>query len=145
MMLLSGCGNKVVVPKLSPEEQAEADNYLKQHGRHVIKHFLKDNLENPNKDFILKSAKYFVSQGANVNAKDKAYVEEVEQEKDNVGPDPPVFYATMMGNIELLHLFVSKGADMNVKNNEGQTLLEVAKKNNQSEIVEYLAVWNSGP
>jgi hypothetical protein len=61
LTLLSGCGGV----SLTPVEQAEVEQYVTKHGKGAIVHYLDEV-----RDADLKYVKYFVSQGADVNAKD---------------------------------------------------------------------------
>jgi general secretion pathway protein G len=65
LSLVSGCG-----VSLTPAEQAEVDKYIKAHGRDALARYLYDiRGHNNDEKIVLKYCKYFVSQGADVNAK----------------------------------------------------------------------------
>ncbi|MDR0328793.1 MAG: ankyrin repeat domain-containing protein [Planctomycetaceae bacterium] len=71
-------------------------------------------------------ARYLVSTGSDVNAKDSAGL-------------LPLHYAANIGNVEVAKFLVSKGADVNAKNSGGNTSLHAAVIGNKSiEIVEFL-------
>jgi hypothetical protein len=69
LILVSGCGGGNKVPTLTPAEQAEVDEYVKEGGRDAIADYLYySDWQNDDEERVLKYVKYFVSQGANVNA-----------------------------------------------------------------------------
>jgi ankyrin repeat protein len=57
-------------PSLTPAEQADVDRYIKEDGRNAILQYLMYRRANDTDEIALKYVKYFVSQGADVNAKD---------------------------------------------------------------------------
>jgi len=136
-----GCGNKVETPKLSPDEQAKADKLLAVHGKNVIVYYFNEEgearLENyldVDKDMvenIIRHLKYFVSKGANVNAKDNYDY-------------TPLHVAAYYGKIDIVKFLVSKGSDVHARNNEGGTPFHTAVTNyfrdqeDRLEIVKYL-------
>ena len=108
LTLLSGCGGSV--PALTPAEQAEVDKYITDHGTAAMAYYTATVNRNTDKDRVLKFLRYFISQGADVNA------------KDGDGDTP-------LHNIldaEILKFLVSKGADVNAKNVAGETSLRSA-------------------
>ena len=119
LSLLSGCGNKVAAPKLTPAEQAEVDKYITVYGRGAIMYYLKDVRRDTNDDLVLKYVQYFVSQGADVNAKN---IEDYSSSKGR----SPLHFAVRWGKIELIKFLVSQGADVNAKDNYGNTPLHLA-------------------
>ena len=73
LTLLSGCGGGggVFAPTLSPAEQAEVDKYITNYGTRSLAEYMEDvsmRTEN-DEERVLKYAKYFVSKGADVNAR----------------------------------------------------------------------------
>ena len=50
----------------------------------------------------------------------------------------PLMYATKYGNIKYVKKLIENGAEINLKNDEGKTALDYAKKYEQTEIVHYL-------
>ena len=50
----------------------------------------------------------------------------------------PLMYATKYGNIKYVKKLIENGAEINLKNEEGKTALDYAKKYEQTEIVHYL-------
>ena len=103
-------------------------------------------------------AKYLISQGINVNAKNNGgwtplhcgacfgIVEAVQylvpqgadvHAKCNLGATP-IQYAALNGHLAIIKYLVSQGADINAKNNEGETALDIAKEEDHTEIVKYL-------
>ena len=136
LTLLSGCGG---VSKLTPAEQAEVDKYVKDHGRNSLVSYL-SNCQNEDEKLVLKYVKYFVSQGADVNAKDW---------RRN---STPLHHAVMYDGdgIEVVKFLVSKGADVNAKAQfEGYHFgrnepfygfpLDFAKELGREEIAKYLS------
>ena len=132
LALVSGCGGSggssaESAPKLTSAEQVEVDKYVQEHGRRALAEYLKDVDSNTDEELALKYAKYFVSQGADVNAK-TAYggsLLGVEAER---------------GNLNIVKFLVSKGADVNAKDNFGKTPLDRAKETMANPAtVEYLS------
>jgi len=104
-----GCGNGgggvfSSVPKLTPAEQAEVDRYIREHGRDAIVYYLA-RLDTTNTDeaLVLKYVKYFVSQGANVNAK----MNRSWRGEHGIGP---LDIATRYGFTTVVDFLVSQGA-----------------------------------
>ena len=119
----------------TPAEQAEIDQFLAVYGRDVnardqhgtpILH-----LATTPRKFLpttvywdrLAIAKYFVSKGADVNAKDS-------------GRFTVLFNAS--GDLELVKFLVSQGADVNAKSRYGETPLHRAASNGCVEVAKYL-------
>jgi ankyrin repeat protein len=124
LTLLSGCGG---VPKLTPVEQAEVDKYIKEHGRSSLIRYLGTEETVTDKNRALNYVKYFVSQGADVHA------------KDTRGNTPLHLATYSSGHIEIAKLLVSQGADVNAKNNDGNMPLHLAIMTGENvEIVKFL-------
>jgi ankyrin repeat protein len=51
---------------------------------------------------------------------------------------PPLLRAALYGKLEALKILLEFGADKNIRDSQGRTALELAKKYNHSEIVEIL-------
>jgi len=73
LTLLSGCGgdgsSAKAVSSFTPAEQAEVDKYIREQGRDALLRYLFDERKkNTDEKLVRKYVKYFVSQGANVNA-----------------------------------------------------------------------------
>jgi Tol biopolymer transport system component len=111
-------------------------------------------------------AKYLVSKGADVNAKDKggstplhnAVFEETINEcvdvvefliskgadvnaKDKDGRTPlhiAAFVAAIKGDVDVVKFLVSKGADVNAKDKDGRTPLDWAKDVEETDVIKYL-------
>jgi hypothetical protein len=120
LTLLSGCGGGGTgggmftesAPKFTPAEQAEVDKYVANYGRDAIVHYLEKAQErDDNEELILKYVKYFVLQGADVNARDGNAM-------------TPLFYAN---HVSVAQLLVSKGADVKAKNVAKETPLSLRK------------------
>jgi len=118
LSLMSGCGGGV--PKLSPAEQAEVDKILTAHGRSSLVHYIETLPRQRNTDTqrALKYIKYFISKGADVNARDDA---------DNT----PLHAAVEIGNVEIAMYLVSRGADINALRRGWSTPLDLAKGNGE--------------
>jgi len=125
LTLLSGCGRGSLatgaVPTLTPAEQADVDRYIAQHGRAAIPYYLSDPTSTVNADVALKYIKYFIAQGATVEDKDQ---------NENTA-----LHHAVKGHLEVVKFLVSKGADVNARNDCGDTPLDLARR---TEIVEYL-------
>ena len=118
LVLVSGCGGGV--PKLTPAEQAEADKYIKEHGKDAILDYMSDIYRNRNTNkntdekLNIRYVQYFVSKGADVNAKGG-------HEKVT-----PLHLAALFGNVELAKFLLAKGADINAKTVDGYSPLRLA-------------------
>ena len=125
-------------PALTPGEQEKADEFIERYGKSsVMAEFLKDYRNEQkswwktNKDIdkerVLEYLKYFVSQGADVNAKTHEY---------NV---TPLHWAVSIGDIEIVKFLVSKGADVHAKELTGSTPLFLAvPESGNVEIAQFL-------
>jgi len=119
LTLLSGCGGGLftAVPKLTPAEKEKADQILADNGKNAILHYLQNPGGNPDQDAVLKYIKYFVSQGADVNAR---------RERHLGIHDTPLYVAAQRRYLQVCRFLVSKGADLNVRDDYGRTLLHLA-------------------
>ncbi|EAY17214.1 ankyrin repeat protein, putative [Trichomonas vaginalis G3] len=70
-------------------------------------------------------SKYFLSHGANINAKDKY-------------GKTALHYAAENNSKETVELLISHGANINEKDNDGQTVLHYAARSNRKEYIEFL-------
>jgi len=110
LSLLIGCGSgggglfTESVPTLTPAEQAEVDKYIANSGRDSLIRYLSDeSRKDTDEKLVLKYVKYFVAQGADVNAKDS----------DHWNNDmTPLEFAVRRGDVEMVKFLVSKGADI---------------------------------
>ena len=137
-------------PKLTAAELAETNDFITKHGRDAILRYLMEsgqNFKNTDSPLILKYIEYFVSQGANVDAKDiktgLTPLHMVVMFKDgkvakflvSKGADvnakdklrmTPLHSASMVRHLETVKLLVSKGADVNTKALNDYTPLHMA-------------------
>ena len=161
---LSGCRDN---DAWTPLEQAEADEYLQEHGANAIVHYLTEN-DFQDEKRTLNYLKHFVSQEADVNAKTEngwtplhfaawkgnleavklltakdadvnvkmkyGYPSSAPTEKyqrswdiNLAGGKTPLYFAVESGNLEIVKLLVSKGADVNAQNDNGITPFEIAQ------------------
>jgi ankyrin repeat protein len=49
-----------------------------------------------------------------------------------------LFYASQYGHLEVARLLITHGADINAKNHDGQTAIDIAEENDKKNIVELL-------
>jgi len=115
LTLLSGCGGGT--PSLTPAEQAEVDKYIKEYGRDALAKYLgylfeeynrpveEYNHNRPDEKLVLKYVRYFVSQGADVNAMANRYGH----------PIAPLTSVAAVGHLAVVKFLVSKGADAGSK------------------------------
>jgi len=90
---------------------------------------------NPNVDVI----KYLISQGANVNARNKYSYSNRYFEDRSDGWTPLHMAAINNSDAEVFEYLISHGADIKTRNTYGSTLLHVAAHyNNSIEVIEYL-------
>ena len=179
LSLVSGCGNSDVAvengnaqseqpkknvaveiepaPTLTPAEQAEVDKYITAHGRGALVHYLQENVNKENDEkLILKYCKYLVSQGADVNAKDRddktpfllvmqeweaAWKRAWEVEQASGGNQELALFNTMESvsgrYVEIVQFLVSQGVDVNAEY-KGITPLDLAVMHGNVEIVKFL-------
>lgn len=119
-------------PVLTAAERAETDQGIALYGRNVIVHYLGSLNKDKDTDYnlVLKYLKYFVSKGADVNAK---------VETKNGDGATPLLAAAAFGNVEVVKFLVSKGADVTV-GMRGITPLHLAgdSKDKDGEIAKFL-------
>jgi ankyrin repeat protein len=97
LSLLNGCGGG---GSFTPAEQAEVDKYIAEYGRDAMIYYLAGKGTEDTDEIVFKYVKYFVSRGANVNA------------KDSVDMTPLHWTCFRKKVVEFL---VSKEADVNAK------------------------------
>ena len=112
--------------KFTAAERAEVDKFVKEYGRGAVVHYLSmAGDRGDDEKLILKCLKYFVSKGADVNAKD--------------GGDCSLDLAALYDMAGVAEFLVSKGADVNTKStgitSPGCTPLHWASGN---EVAEFL-------
>ncbi|MBX7219686.1 MAG: ankyrin repeat domain-containing protein [Blastocatellia bacterium] len=83
-------------------------------------------------------AEVLLAKGADVNA--KAMTKEVQGQPGNpsVAGHTPMHLAAMRGHRDLAELLLAKGADLNARDRYGETPLDYARKNNQTEMTAWL-------
>jgi len=69
MFLLFVIGSVTTAPRFTPAEQAEVDKLLAEHGRDAIIRYMTTVNRRTDENRILRYLEYFVSQGADVNAR----------------------------------------------------------------------------
>ena len=112
LILVSGCGGGGFV--LTAEQRAEADRIIEDRGVDRALHMHLGGrrlIENDEKRLAM--VKYFVSKGANVNAK-------------GVSGRSALHVEVSGGNLEIVKFLLSKGADVHAIDNVGFTPLHVA-------------------
>ena len=141
------------------EEQKEIDRFLTTYGRDI------KVVGVDGETFLHRAcysdiavAKYLISLGADVNAKDDngftplhlattnrnyklvelLVSEGADVKVKNDDGETPLHYGAYYGSIEIVKYLVSKGAEVNVKNDDGETPLDSAKAEEHTEIVKYL-------
>lgn len=67
-----------------------------------------------------------IAQGSNVNSTD-------------AGGNTPLCLSTLFGNLELVSLLLNKGADASLRNHEGYSALDIARRNRHVKIIEVLS------
>jgi len=122
--------------RLTPDEIREADRFIAQFGNNAIVCYLDSGAMSPYVDAnnkitdatsILKHLRYFVSRGADVNA------------KDNNNGFTPLHIAAALGCVEMVKFFVSSGADVNAKdNNFSVTPLHMVARDGSIEVAQFL-------
>ena len=138
LSLFSGCGGSAL---LTPEEKKGVDLLIKGVGKEtVIANYMFQVAENPEKyekSDVLRYLEYFVSKGANVNAK-------FDVQTYNKGATP-LHFAARYGDFEIVKFLVSKGADVNETDNFGNTPLDVAHKAEKGVVLDYLLSQGAQP
>ena len=152
LLFWSGCGSKS--SKLNEMEEAEVKKYVDVHGRDAIVQFLGaelfkvvpgwtpmlevKTLSDVDEQRILKYLKYFVSKGADINAK---------WTNDD---ETPLHLAVATGNVKIAKFLVSNGVDVKAKTTgplptvdfrfePGSTALDMAKLRKDTAMIEYLS------
>jgi hypothetical protein len=121
---------------LTPVEKTEADKLIAEHGKDAMLYYLEAECEKPESKKtdadakrVLKYCKYFVSQGADIDAKDR----------DN---HTPLLYASALGTTveygKTMNFLISKGADPNIQDGQGRTFLHALAATGGND--KYLAV-----
>jgi len=146
LCLLGGCGNRPEpVPKLTEEEQKEADYIMERYsgkgwydpdGKDVLLSYLAGESPKTPEKTVLKLAKYFVSQGADVNAKNPH--SSFTPLYHATGRNPDFSAGKNSINVDLVKYLVSKGADVNAKDDSGETPLHNAARFCNVEVAKYL-------
>ena len=122
LALLSGCGgggksatggnggsSAEPVPVLTPAEQTEVDKILATHGREAILYYLKEVHYDLDEELVLKYVKWFVSQGADINAKmDYMYGPYIRS--SNIAKATPLDIAKDRERMAVVEYLVSVGA-----------------------------------
>jgi len=144
LALVGGCGGALTVV-----EKAEADKYIREHGRDALVYYLKDEVEKRRPPSLeearkmsgidetraLKYIKHFVAQGADVNAKT-----DIKTGRETTERITPLHIAVIVfGNAEISKFLVSKGADVNAKDGYDFTPLHFATiRESDIELVKFL-------
>jgi len=156
LAMTNGCGDGGG-GSWTPAEKAEVDKYIREYGRDAMVQYLSTTTEKDEQP-DLKYIKYFVSQGANVNAKDDdgktslhfaARESNIEVIKFLVykgadvnaktrGEATPLHGAAIRGNVEVVKFLVSKGADVNAKTSGEAIPLHGAASWGNVEVVQFL-------
>jgi hypothetical protein len=110
----------------------------KSHFDGVVDFILNDGIRPNGEILLLASAKErwnlagrFIEMGADVNYKysaDKSYADGMTA----------LMYAAGLGNLEIIKLLVDRGANVNLRANNGSTAASIASQNGQPEIYTYL-------
>ena len=112
-------GNLEVVQFLI-SQRAEVN--VKNHHAYTPLHIAVQNLKYNLKFDVIA---HLVSKGANVNAKDN-------------GGNTPLHWVNNI-DVDVIKFLVDKGADVNIKNGSGKTPFDLAKKEKNTAVIEYLA------
>jgi len=132
LSFFGGCGGSApsggsVPSALTGKSKIEADKCIVEHGKDAIVHYLKAAMERDDEESLsLKYVEYFVSQGADVNAKDaKNWT--------------PLLVVAASGNIDVVEFLVFQGADVNAKHDRDFTPLHrAAAWNKDVEVAKFL-------
>ena len=100
IFLLFIIGNVATAPRFTAAERAEVDKFLADHGRDAIVHYMGTLEQDVDTNRALRYIRYFVSKGADVNAKDR-------------WNNTPLLLALRIGNVEIARYFLSRRADVN--------------------------------
>ena len=73
----------------------------------------------------VEAVKQFIASGTDVDAKDNISL----WMKDNIRGRTPLYWAAWTGEMEIAELLIDAGADVNAKNDEGRTPLDLAIQN----------------
>jgi len=130
LLMVSGCGGggslfTESVPSLTPAEQAEVDKFIAEHGTGAIIRYMMTTNKDTDENRALKYLKHFLSQGADVDAK-------------NSNGWTSLGVAALRGHVEISNFLVSKGADVHAKSNGGYTPLHAAAEEGHIEVVKFL-------
>ena len=127
--------NRWVRQVLTPNERAEADRYITQHGRNAMPHYMKVEAlkaieadARPDANTVLtylKFLKYFTTKDADVNAK-------------NADGTTTLHWAAVLGLDGIVNFLIYKGAEVNAKTNDGDTPLDWAMDGEHRATIEYL-------
>ena len=52
----------------------------------------------------------------------------------------PLMWASVNGHLDVVRYLICNGADVNIKNNNGETALDLAEKNGCEEVAEFLRI-----
>jgi len=106
--------------------QEEGDRFIKLSGKDAIIHYMMSMGKDMDEKLIIKYLNYFVSKGADVNA------------KNTHSNSTPLHEAVRSRNIEIVKFLVTNGADVNAKGAAGFTPLHIAAADGNIEVVEFL-------
>jgi len=108
-------------------DKAEADKYIKEHGKNAMVQYLKKILDTETDGKLVSMyVQYFISQGADVNA------------TANKGATP-IQFAVGKGNIEAVEALVENGANIHVRTVNGRRLIDIARQKGNIAMIDYLS------
>ena len=113
--------------KLTAAEQTKADKILAEHGKNSLLHMTDMCEEEPDEESVRRYVKYFVSKGADVNVKNK-----------NSNNETLLHHAAGMEDLEMVNLFISKGANVNARCDKGRAPIHLAAQNDNVEVMKLL-------